>query len=121
MAIKLAESDIRRDLGDVPSSLEVVYYDPHYKDCAVTLSANTAAKRLPSTSRADLVERYAITGFTRDQFKASTNEAVYITGDHQHPCYKNFQALYSTHGPVSVCWDSLDIVGYCRDGICLSK
>lgn len=134
-AIKRAEGDIRNEyphLEHVPYTLETMFYDPNHGDCAVTLSANPSAvapapnskvvqARSIARSRSDIAEQYAISGLTDDEFTAYTKEPVYVDHYYKHPCSQYFGAGYSEHGATSVCWKRLQVVGYCRDGICLSK
>lgn len=130
-AIFHAEQDIRLsrpDLENVPYSVEVLYYDPHHQDCAVTLAVNPHKRGRNSVRqlvqhRLSLAEKYAITGLEMDKFMSLAKvKIINLDIDFRNQCWQNFyKSGASYHGPVTICWKEAKIVGYCKSGVCTSK
>jgi hypothetical protein len=142
LVIMKAEEDLRKEYPSgekLPYAVEVLYYDPEYKDCAVTISTsrNPSIERLPSSEelsreeeasdlvlkRSEAAARFALTGLTRLEFEKFTNEKVTLLNE-LNLCSNVFRTnVYSIHGTTHVCWKSDVVSGYCtlKDRQCWTR
>lgn len=126
-AIFAAEQDMRlQGLNDY--SVEVLYYDREWDDCAVTLSVNPLKRAEMSVKdkvedKLRLAEKYAITGLQMHEFEKLTNARVPMLDiDFRNECWQNFyKSGASYHGPLTICWSQGAVVGFCKNNVCTSK
>lgn len=122
-----AEEDIRKDYQtNLPYTVEVLYYDNSYQDCAITLSIANDGRAIASVPAPELelaqklIERssqaakFALTGANVTDFEQHTNDKVmFISGS--GICSKSLSAdSFSIHGQTHVCWANAVVKGYCE-------
>jgi hypothetical protein len=128
-----AEEDLRRQHPEeVPSTVEVLFFDPEHGDCAVTLSVDLRDSRAVASlsepneatlllrKRTERATKYALTGLRREEFEKFADDKVVLSDD-AGPCLQGFGTVRaSTHGGAQVCWRNDILVGYCflKDGQC---
>lgn len=131
LVIMKAEEDIKKEYphhGEIPATVEVLYFDPIQKDCAVTMSVRSDLKVQPERSvastdeeeaarlvevRSETARKFALTGLTKNEFEKFAQDTVVIN---QGPslCQNTFKtADYSIHGTTHVCWLAESVRGYC--------
>lgn len=119
---------IKRDMSNewpkhekIAHTLEVMYFDENFSDCAVTVSVEIPVKPL-SLSRAELAEKFAISGFTEHAFMRQTGEKR-VNMDFGGPCKKAYTYVGTTyHDSTIVCWSWTGFVlGYCNKLGCFEK
>lgn len=143
LVVMKAQEDIRKEFqtGDVPHTVEVLFYDPEHADCAVTISVDTRKRDVASipTKTSDeiaeeeasqlIVERsekaikFALTGLTLEEFEKFSQEKVSMNSG-EGLCQTYFRTeQYSVHGLTHVCWVNNNIQGYCtsRTGQCWKR
>lgn len=133
LVIMKAEEDLRKEYpfeDKIPYNVEVLYYDPDHKDCAVTISVSKIAptegrkvaaeeiQKIDEASalvlnRSELATKFALTGLTKTEFEKFVNDKVTILQGHDL-CGGAFKTdTYSIHGLTHVCWRGDIIAGYC--------
>lgn len=134
LVIMKAEEDLRKEYpleGKIPYNVEVLYYDPDHRDCAVTISLNKSFALLPERkvaseeiqkideasalvlNRSELATKFALTGLTKVEFEKFVNDKVTFLQGHDL-CGGAFKTeTYSIHGLTHVCWRGDIIAGYC--------
>jgi len=135
LVVMKAQEDIRKEFPNqiIPHTVEVLFYDPHHQDCAVTLSVDPRKRQVASVSTSDnefteedvsriLVERsenaikFALTGLTVDEFEKFSREKVVLNSG-EGLCSTFFRTeQYSIHGLTHVCWVNNNVQGYCTSG-----
>lgn len=146
MAVTRAHEDLQKEFPDtprIPFTVEVMFYDPEYKDCAVTISlpksfhqseelktgkVNALARKIALENqpeinendvaeilklRAEIAQRFALEGLTRSEFEKFAQDSVSLI-DGSPKCSQIFQtSSYSLHGSTQICWRNDVIAGYC--------
>lgn len=143
LVIMKAEEDLRKEFpleDKLPYNVEVLYYDPEHKDCAVTISVTkhpssegrkTASEEVLKIdeasalvlNRSEIATKFALTGLTKNEFEKFVNDKVsFLEGNEL--CGQAFKtSTYSIHGLTHVCWKGEIITGYCtsKDRQCWTK
>lgn len=146
LAITRAHEDLQKEFPDIPRipfTVEVMFYDPEYQDCAVTISLSksfhqseefktskidalarkSALENQPEINeqdateilqlRAEIAQRFALEGLTRSEFEKFAQDPVSLI-DGSPKCSQIFQtSSYSIHGSTQICWRNDTIAGYC--------
>lgn len=142
LVVMKAQEDLRKEFltAEIPHRVEALYFDPHYRDCAVTLSIDPRGREVASTEKSPQEEaeleasrivlersakaiRFALTGISVSEFERFTEEKVRFANG-QGLCESYFRTeTYSIHGLTQVCWTSSQVVGYCgtRTGQCWTR
>jgi hypothetical protein len=143
LVIMKAEEDLRKEYpltSKIPYVVEVLYYDPEFKDCAVTLSISGGPQNSDRTiasadirkedeasalvlNRSEIASKFALTGLTKIEFEAFSNDKVSVINE-PNLCSPVFKTdAYSIHGSTHVCWKGEVIAGYCtsKDKQCWTR
>lgn len=143
LVIMKAEEDLRKEYPSqekIPYNVEVLYYDPEHRDCAVTISvsktnpevarevASEEIQKIDEASnlvlnRSELAMKFALTGLTKLEFEKYVNDKVSVLHG-PNLCSRAFLTdEYSIHGLTHVCWKGEIITGYCtsKDKQCWTR
>jgi hypothetical protein len=143
LVIMKAEEDLRKEYplqAKIPYAVEVLYYDPEYRDCAVTISISpstqTVVREVASAeltkedeasalilNRSELASKFALTGLTKSEFEQYANDKVNML-EEPNMCTGFFKTnTYSIHGTTHVCWKGEVVAGYCtsKDKQCWTR
>lgn len=143
LVVMKAQEDIKKEFPNliIPHTVEVLFFDPEYQDCAVTLSVDSRNRQVASVPEKSqdefseddvsnfLVERsekaikFALTGLTVDEFEKFSKEKVVLNSGNGL-CSTFFRTeQYSIHGLTHVCWINNNVQGYCtsRTGQCWKR
>jgi hypothetical protein len=146
LAVTKAHEDLQKEFPDIPRipfTVEVMFYDPEYKDCAVTISLPKSfhqseelkARQITALARksalenqseinendvaeilklrAEIAQRFALEGLTRSEFEKFAQDSVSLV-EGSPKCSEIFQTpSYSIHGSTQICWRNDVIAGYC--------
>lgn len=146
LAITRAHEDLQKEFPDIPRipfTVEVMFYDPEYQDCAVTLSLSKSftqseeleTRKIDALARknalenqseinehdvaeilqlkAEIAQRFALEGLTRSEFEKFAQDSVSLI-EGSPKCSEIFQThSYSIHGSTQICWRNDVIAGYC--------
>lgn len=133
LVVMKAQEDIRKEFqtSEISHTVEVLFYDQVYRDCAVTISVDSKKRDIASTpvktaeelseeeaskllvDRSEKAIRFALTGLTVDEFEKFSQEKVSMNNG-ESLCQSVFRTeQYSIHGLTHVCWNNNNIEGYC--------